>query len=99
VVAEHIAFPHAPSEFGAKELAMGKTVLNKPIVFDNKANDPVKYLFCLSATESNTNLESLAQLVDLLEDSHFYTMLDTATEASQILDYIKDNENKKTEEE
>ncbi|CZR09489.1 Phosphoenolpyruvate-dependent sugar phosphotransferase system, EIIA 2 [Trichococcus ilyis] len=91
--------PLAPSEFGSKELAMEITVLNTPIAFGNEANDPVKYLFFLSAKDSNTHLESLAQLVDLLEDSHFYTMLDTATEASQILDYIKDNENKKTEEE
>lgn len=99
VVEEHIALPHAPSEFGEKELAMGITVLKTPIAFCNEANAPVKYLFCLSARDSHTYLESLAQLVDLLEDSHFYTMLDTVTEASQILDYIKDNENKKTEEE
>ena len=60
VVEEHNALPQAPSEYGAKELAMGITVLKTPIVFGNEANDPVKYLFCLSATDSNTHLESLA---------------------------------------
>ena len=64
--AQHIALPHAPSEYGAKELAMGITVLRRPIEFGNEANDPVKYLFCLSAKDSNSHLESLAQLVDRL---------------------------------
>lgn len=99
VVAEHIALPHAPSKYGAKELAMGITVLRTPIEFGNEANVPVKYLFCMSAKDSNSHLESLAQLVDLLEDSQFYKVLDTAKEASEILDYIKNNENKNTEEE
>lgn len=39
VVAEHIALPHAPSKYGAKELAMGITVLRTPIEFGNEAND------------------------------------------------------------
>lgn len=69
VMAEHIALPHAPSKYGAKELARGITVLRTPIEFYNEANDPVKCLFFLSAKDNNSHLESLAQLVDLLEDS------------------------------
>ena len=48
-VPEYIALPRAPSKYGAKELAMGITVLRTPIEFCNEANDPVRCLFSLSA--------------------------------------------------
>ena len=47
VITQNIAIPHAPSESGAKKLAIGFTRLKNAIVSGNSANDPVKFLFSL----------------------------------------------------
>ncbi|WP_086347898.1 PTS sugar transporter subunit IIA [Candidatus Enterococcus clewellii] len=92
VITKHVALPHAPSEFGALDLAMGIATLKRPIAFGNQANDPVKYLFCMSATDSESHLGSMAELVDLLSNDDFYHLLDSAESPAEILTYIKSNE-------
>nr|OTN84983.1 hypothetical protein A5821_000912 [Enterococcus sp. 7F3_DIV0205] len=92
VVTKHVALPHAPTQFGALDLAMGITTLKTPIASGNKANDPVKYLFCMSAKDSETHLESMAELVNLLSDQKFYQVLDTAEKPMDILNYIIETE-------
>jgi mannitol/fructose-specific phosphotransferase system IIA component (Ntr-type) len=88
VITKHVALPHAPAEFGAKETAIGITTLEYPVRFGNEANDPVKYLFCLSATDSNSHLEALAELVKLLENEEFFQLLDTSSSPKEIFSYI-----------
>ena len=90
VIAKHVALPHARPEEGAIEAAIGITTLDKPIVFGNKANDPVKYIFCLSAVDNSTHLRGLSELVDLLDDKQFYKVLETASETSQVINYLKE---------
>ena len=48
VLTKHVALPHARPESGALESAIGIATSKTPVVFGNEANDPVKYLFCLS---------------------------------------------------
>ena len=55
VLAQHVALPHARPEAGALESAIGVATLATPVEFGSEANDPVKYLFCLSA-RNNTEL-------------------------------------------
>ncbi|MFD1899762.1 PTS sugar transporter subunit IIA [Enterococcus termitis] len=88
VVTKHVALPHAPTQYGALDLAMGITTLKTPVISGNKTNDPVKYLFCMSAKDSETHLESMAELVNLLSDKEFYQVLDSAKEPQEILTYI-----------
>lgn len=88
VITKHVALPHAPAEFGANETAIGITTLDRPVNFGNEANDPVKYLFCLSATDNNSHLEALAELVKLLENEDFFKLLDTSNSPKEILSYI-----------
>lgn len=90
VIAKHVALPHARPEEGAIEAAIGITTLDKPIVFGNKANDPVKYIFCLSAVDNSTHLRGLSELVDLLDDKQFYKVLETASETSEVINYLKE---------
>ncbi len=89
VITKHVALPHAPSEFGALDSAIGITTLETPIEFGNEANDPVKYLFCLSAKDSSSHLEVMTELVQLLENEDFFRLLDNAKNPSEITDYIK----------
>lgn len=92
VITKHVALPHAPSQYGAKEPAIGITTLETPVEFGNAANDPVKYLFCLSATNSTSHLEAMSALVQLLEKNEFFELLDNTEDPSEIIDYITNME-------
>lgn len=89
VLTKHVALPHARSEAGALESAIGIATLKEPVVFGNKENDPVKYLFCLSAKDSESHINALAELTGLLEREDFYAFLDQAEDASEVIQYIK----------
>ncbi len=88
VITPHVALPHARPEAGVLESAIGITVLESPVEFGNEANDPVKYLFTLSATDNEKHLSGLADLAELLEDEAFFSCLDNAKEADDVVNYI-----------
>lgn len=88
VLAQHVALPHARPEAGALESAIGIATLKTPVEFGSEANDPVKYLFCLSARNNTEHLEALADLAERLEDEGFFKMLDEATSAEEVLAYL-----------
>lgn len=92
VITKHVALPHARPESGAKELAICIATLAHPIEFGNPNNDPVKYIFGLSALDSHTHLAAMAELADLLDKSDFYQILSSARQASDIVNYIKQYE-------
>ena len=92
VITKHVALPHAPVENGALAPAMGITTLEVPVVSGNQTNDPVKYLFCMSATDSESHLQAMADLVELLSNDEFYSLLDTAKTAKEILAFISAQE-------
>lgn len=89
VLTKHIALPHARPEAGALENAIGIATLAQPVEFGNKDNDPVKYLFCLSAKDNSEHINALAELAEMFEDRKFFEMLDRAEAAEEVIDYIK----------
>ncbi len=91
VITKHVALPHAQVEAGALVNAIGITTLAVPVKFGNKDNDPVKYLFSLSATNSRDHLSALADLADLIENQKFFTMLDQAESNQDVMNYLKKN--------
>lgn len=88
VITKHVALPHAPVAAGALEQAMGITTLKSPVVSGNTANDPVKYLFCMSAKDSDSHLQAMSELVTLLSTDEFYDLLDICEDPQEILNYI-----------
>lgn len=88
VLAPQIALPHARSEEGALANAIGITTLKTPITFGNESNDPVQYIFTLSAVESGSHLEALASLAGLFEEKAFFEILDHASDPKEIIDYL-----------
>lgn len=81
-------FPMQDLRRGALESAIGIATLKTPVEFGSEANDPVKYLFCLSARNNTEHLEALADLAERLEDENFFKMLDNATGAEEVLAYL-----------
>ncbi|AMC94348.1 PTS sugar transporter subunit IIB [Erysipelothrix larvae] len=88
VIAPHVALPHARPEMGVKENAIGITTLKNPVEFGNASNDPVKYVFTLSAVDNSKHLDALATLAELLDDEAFFNVLDTASKPHEVIDYI-----------
>ncbi|WP_086313001.1 hypothetical protein A5821_000576 [Enterococcus sp. 7F3_DIV0205] len=88
VISKHVALPHARPIDGVEKLGMSISVLKEPIVFGSAENDPVKYIFCLAATENNRHLNAMAELVKLLDDSLFYHLLDTSKDPNEIYQYL-----------
>lgn len=89
VITPHVALPHTRPEMGAIEAAIGIATLKHPVEFGNEANDPVKYLFCLSARDNNGHLSALADLANLIENQEFFDLLDRATDPKEIMDFLK----------
>lgn len=88
VIAKHVALPHARPEEGSKDIAISMSRLKHPVHFGNPENDPVKYIFCLSAIDNQTHLTAMAELVELLDCSEFYQKLDEATDPNEVYEFI-----------
>lgn len=89
VITKNVALPHARPETGAREIAIGIATLKYPVEFGNKDNDPVKYIFCLSATDSESHVKAMAELVELLDKADFFDVLDKAENPRQVMKFIK----------
>ncbi|MCT3305051.1 BglG family transcription antiterminator [Lactiplantibacillus pentosus] len=88
VITPHIALPHASPKFGAKHIAISVGTLKHPIKFGSSINNPVKFIFFLSATNSTDHLQALQGLISLIGDSSFLTLLGSTTSKNEIYQYI-----------
>ncbi|WP_018752925.1 BglG family transcription antiterminator [Paenibacillus sanguinis] len=89
VISKHVALPHARPKMGTKEMAISIATLEQPIEFGHRDNDPVKYVFALSAVDSSSHLRAMSELAELLEMEEFFELLDHAADAKKIIDFIK----------
>lgn len=88
VITEHVALPHARPESGALESAVGIATLRDPVEFGSADNDPVKFLFPLSAKDNGSHLSALQSLVELLSDPDFFTQLENARTPQDVVDLV-----------
>lgn len=88
VITEHVALPHARPESGALESAVGIVTLKEPVEFGSADNDPVKYLFPLSAKDNDSHLGALQSLVELLSDPDFFAQLDSSSTPKDVVDLV-----------
>lgn len=88
VITKHIAIPHAPSDAGANRLAIGFTRLKTPIISGNTANDPVKFLFCLSSPTGDDHLLALAELADLFGQEEFLTLINEVKNPVDFIEFL-----------
>ncbi|OON42192.1 PTS mannitol transporter subunit IIA [Izhakiella australiensis] len=68
VIAPRIAMPHARPEQGAKKLGLSVVKLGCGISFNAGENDPVDIIFMFSAPDSNSHIEMISQLAEVLSD-------------------------------
>ncbi|MFB6327380.1 PTS mannitol transporter subunit IIA [Pantoea deleyi] len=70
VIAPQIAMPHARPEQGAHKLGLSVVLLGNAVTFDSEENDPVKVIFMFSAPDSNSHIEMISQLAEVLSDEN-----------------------------
>ncbi|WP_158780452.1 PTS sugar transporter subunit IIA [Pantoea sp. BAV 3049] len=68
VIAPGIAMPHARPEEGAKALGLSIVKFGHAVTFDADENDPVNAIFMFSAPDSNSHIEMISQLAEVLSD-------------------------------
>lgn len=90
VLIPHVALAHARPEDGAIQNSIGITRLKEGVRFGNEANDPVQYIFTLSALNDKSHLDALAQLAVLFEDENFFDLIDNSKDINAIIDYIEE---------
>ncbi|HGJ5866177.1 PTS sugar transporter subunit IIA [Arsenophonus nasoniae] len=88
VVGPCIAMPHARPEDGVNKLSLGLTVIKNGVNFDVNENDPIKLLFVLAATDSNSHIDAIAQLSELFDNQHDVEKLMNADNIEDILSVI-----------
>ncbi len=92
VIVPHLAMPHADPALGAVRSGLSILTLATPVWFGNGANDPVKYVFCLSEADKADHLLVMRSFVAILEDEHFFEVMDTAKTGGEIVQYMLDHE-------
>ena len=88
VVTKSVALPHAKPEAGALSVALGISVLKTPIEFGNRDNDPVKYIFSLSAVDNQKHLCAMAELLEMFNTPEFFAMLDQAENSNEVMAFL-----------
>lgn len=89
VIENGIAMPHARPEDGVKKIGMGLIKLKKPIEFGNEEYDPVDILIFICAIDKTSHLKALAELMILIEDNEFLSIVRNSSSKEDVLSYIK----------
>lgn len=91
VIAPGIAIAHARPEDGVNDLGMSIAILEEPIKFGNKDNDPVKIVFSFSSPDNERHLQVFQELTSLLMRDNFVENISKAATPKEVLDYIFEN--------
>ena len=84
VVAPGIAIAHARPSESVFSVGLSLLVLREPISFGNDANDPVRLVFGLCATDHDGHLELMAELSNLLMSADRVNSLLNAVTVEEI---------------
>ena len=85
VIAPNIAMPHARPEKGAKKVGFSVTVTEEPVKFKEDPMYHARLLVTLSCVDSNTHLEMMQALVEVLgEEENVEKILSTKNKTDII---------------
>ncbi|SFK47892.1 Transcriptional antiterminator [Marinilactibacillus piezotolerans] len=91
VIAPGIAMPHASSKEGVSEVGLSLMTLKEPVNFGHPDNDPVSIVICLAATDHNSHLSALKDLMGFLNEPGFIDLLKNGSK-KEIIDEINREE-------
>ncbi|MGC0793803.1 PTS sugar transporter subunit IIA [Pantoea agglomerans] len=90
VIAPKIAMPHARPEQGAHKLGLSIVLLGTAVKFDSEENDPVKAIFMFAAPDSNSHIEMISQLAEVLSDEEIMAQVFNASSKEALMTILSD---------
>lgn len=87
VIADNIALPHARPEQGALKTQIGVTLFRKDVLFDGK-DMPARLFVTLAAKDSNSHLDALVEITDLLSDESVVQKILEAPDTEDLYQYF-----------
>lgn len=88
VIAPRIAMPHARPEQGAKKLGLSVLRLAQGVNFAADENDPVEILFMFAAPDSNSHIEMISQLAEVLSDEEKMARVMAASSQAELCAHL-----------
>lgn len=89
VVAPGIVLAHARPEDGVLQMSMSLITLKYPVAFGNILNDPVTLVITLGATDHNSHLEALVELMEMLMKKEDVEKIMHANHQETVLQIIR----------
>jgi PTS system ascorbate-specific IIA component len=84
VIAPGIALAHGRPSEAVLEIGLSLVTLAHSVVFGNEANDPVRLVIGLCATDHSSHIAIMAELATFLGDSNSVNSLLNAVDSDQI---------------
>ena len=88
VIAENIALPHARPEQGAIKTQLGVTLFREPVQFEGKETS-ARLFVTLAAQDSNSHLEALITISELLDQPEKVAQILSAKDAETLYSYFQ----------
>ncbi len=82
LIAENIALPHARPEQGAIKSQIAITLFRNPVIFSNGKS--ASLFVTLAASDTNSHLDALMEISELLSDEALVKKMITAPDASAL---------------
>jgi PTS system ascorbate-specific IIA component len=84
VIAPGIALAHGRPSEAVLEIGLSLVTLGEPVVFGNQANDPVRIVIGLCATDHSSHIDIMAELATFLGDQSSVNSVLNAVNSDQI---------------
>ena len=86
-----VAVPHASPNSGSIKMGMYLTRLAHPVVFGSEENDPIEFIFTLSAVDRKMHLRAFADLIDMISKPEVFFLeklkkADTPEHAAAVIE-------------
>lgn len=88
IIADHIALPHARPEQGAIETQIGITLFRQDITFEGR-EATAKLFVTLAAKDSNSHLDALVQISELLSEEEVVDKILQAPDVPTLYHYFE----------
>jgi len=92
VIAPGVAIPHARPEDGARRVGLSLAVLEEPVRFGSRENDPVDLVFGFATTDKDAHVNLLQALADFIEDRENLEALRRARTPKEVLEAVERSE-------
>lgn len=89
VIEKGIALAHAEPSAGVNKIGCSILTLKDPIEFGNNANDPVKLVISLCAVDSESHMELISDLANIMMSDEIIDRIFNANNKLEILNAIK----------